>query len=223
VSVLRTIVIATLVVLAVSLQVGVLANVAISGVVPDLVLLVVVAVALVHGPSPGAAVGLLAGLCWTWRHRRTTQRAAGRSPWWWSATSPDGPRRSDGSAVVTVVAVAACVFIGASVFALTGLVLSDPGVTVERVLDVLVVQVLYDVAVTPLVAPAVASRVAATGAGTGAVGPRMTGRSGRRTASPRVGAGAVGRLVHHADVPVVVPPGRQRRVLPRSGGRQCRP
>jgi rod shape-determining protein MreD len=58
-----------------------------------------------------------------------------------------------GSAVVTVVAVAACVFMGASVFALTGLVLSDPGVTVERVLDVLVVQVLYDVAVTPLVLP----------------------------------------------------------------------
>ena len=58
-----------------------------------------------------------------------------------------------GRAVVTVLTVAACVFVGASVFALTGLVLSDPGVTVARVLDVLVVQVLYDVAVTPLVLP----------------------------------------------------------------------
>jgi rod shape-determining protein MreD len=154
VSVLRTIVIATLVVLAVSLQVGVLANVAISGVVPDLVLLVVVAVALVHGPSPGAAVGLLAGLVLDLAP--PADHTAGR--WalalvvvgYLAGMVRDG---ATGSAVVTVVAVAACVFVGASVFALTGLVLSDPGVTVERVLDVLVVQVLYDVAVTPFVLP----------------------------------------------------------------------
>jgi rod shape-determining protein MreD len=45
--------------------------------------------------------------------------------------------------------------VGASVFALSGLVLSDPGVTVERVLEVLPVQVLYDLAVTVLVLPPV--------------------------------------------------------------------
>lgn len=153
-AVLRTTVTAALVVLAVSLQVGLLANVAISGVVPDLVLLVVVAVALVHGPSHGAAVGLLAGLVLDLAP--PADHTAGR----WALALVvvgylAGIVRDDAgnSAVATVLTVAACVFVGASVFALTGLVLSDPGVTVSRALDVLVVQVIYDVAVTPLVLP----------------------------------------------------------------------
>ena len=124
--VLRASITAAVIVLAVCLQVGLLADVSVAGVVPDLVLLVVVAVALVHGPSRAAVVGLLAGLV-----------------------------RSDAacSAVATVVTVAACAFVGASVFALSGLALSDPGVSVARILEVLPVQVLYDVAVTPLVLP----------------------------------------------------------------------
>jgi rod shape-determining protein MreD len=47
------------------------------------------------------------------------------------------------------------VFVGASVFAFSGLVLGDAGMSVGRVLEVLPVQVLYDVAVTPLVLPPV--------------------------------------------------------------------
>jgi hypothetical protein len=43
------------------------------------------------------------------------------------------------------------------VFALSGLALSDPGVSVARILEVLPIQVLYDVAVAPLVlAPLIA-------------------------------------------------------------------
>ena len=155
-SVLRTIVIATLVVLAVSLQVSLLANVAISGVVPDLVLLVVVAVALVHGPSPGAVVGLLAGLVLDLAP--PADHTAGR----WALALVvvgylAGMVRSGAthSAVAAVVTVGACAFVGASVFALSGLVLADPGVTVARVLEVLPVQVVYDLAVTVLVVPPV--------------------------------------------------------------------
>jgi hypothetical protein len=40
-----------------------------------------------------------------------------------------------------------------SIYAVTGLVLSEPGVSVARAIEVLPVAVLYDVAVTPLVVP----------------------------------------------------------------------
>ena len=152
--VLRATVTAALVVLAVSLQVGLLADVSIAGVVPDLVLLVVVAVALVHGPSRAAVVGLLAGL--TLDLAPPADHTAGR----WALALVlvgylAGLVRSDaaGSAVATVITAASCAFVGASAFALSGLALSDPGVSVARILDVLGVQVLYDLAVTPLVLP----------------------------------------------------------------------
>lgn len=151
---LRITVTTAFVVLAVSLQAGPLAAVAIAGVVPDLVLLVVAAVAFVYGPSHGAVVGLLAGL--TLDLAPPTDHTAGR----WALALVvvgylAGVVRSDaaGSAVATVLTVGACAFVGASVFAFSGLLLSDPGVTVARVLDVLPIQVAYDIAVTPLVLP----------------------------------------------------------------------
>jgi rod shape-determining protein MreD len=153
---LRTWVTAVLVVLAVSLQVGLLAHVSIAGVVPDLVLLVVVAVAFVHGPSPAAVVGLLAGL--TLDLAPPADHTAGR---WALALVVVGylaglvRHDAGGSAVAAVLTVGACVFVGASVFAFSGLVLGDAGTSVGRVLEVLPVQVLYDVAVTPLVLPPV--------------------------------------------------------------------
>ena len=65
--------------------------------------------------------------------------------------------RGDGetNAVGTVVTVAAGAFIGTSIFALTGLVLRDPGVSVGAALEVVPVAVLYDVMLTPLVIPLV--------------------------------------------------------------------
>jgi rod shape-determining protein MreD len=153
---LRTLLTAALVVLAASLQSGLLSQIAIAGVVPDLVLLVVVAVAFVHGPSHGAMVGLLAGL--TLDLAPPADHTAGR----WALALVvvgylAGMVRSGAtdSAVAAVVTVGACAFVGASVFALSGLVLADPGVTVARVLEVLPVQVLYDLAVTVLVVPPV--------------------------------------------------------------------
>lgn len=153
-AVLRATVIAVLVVLAVSLQAGPLSSLAIAGVVPDLVLLVVVAVAFVHGPSHAALVGLLAGL--TLDLAPPADHTAGR----WALALVvvgylAGMVRNDGadSAVAAVVTVGACVFVGASVFAFSGLLLSDAGVTLPRIFEVLWVQVLYDVAVTPLVLP----------------------------------------------------------------------
>jgi hypothetical protein len=50
-------------------------------------------------------------------------------------------------------ATAAGSFVGTSIFALSGLLLDEPGVTVSRVLEVIPVAVLYDVALAPLLLP----------------------------------------------------------------------
>ena len=52
-----------------------------------------------------------------------------------------------------MITVAVASFAATSLYALSGLVLQEPGVTVGRVLEVLPVSVLYDVAITPLVVP----------------------------------------------------------------------
>ncbi|MDQ3627868.1 MAG: rod shape-determining protein MreD [Actinomycetota bacterium] len=154
--VLRATVTAVLIVLAVSLQVGLLSYVSVGGVVPDLVLLVVVGVALVHGPRHAAVVGLLAGLVLDLAP--PADHTAGR----WALSLVivgylSGMVRGDAGAraVASVATVAAGVFVGASVFGLSGLVLADPGVSVSSVLDVLPVQVLLDMAVAVVVLPLV--------------------------------------------------------------------
>lgn len=153
---LRTAVTAALIVLAVSLQVGLLSHLTVGGVVPDLVLLVVVGVALVHGPRHAAVVGLAAGLVLDLAP--PADHTAGR----WALSLVivgylSGMVRGDAgaSAVAAVATVAAGVFVGASVFGLSGIVLGDPGVSVSRVLEVLPVQMLLDMAVATLVLPLV--------------------------------------------------------------------
>jgi rod shape-determining protein MreD len=49
--------------------------------------------------------------------------------------------------------VAACSFVGTSVYALSGMALHDPAVPVAEALRVIPVAVLYDVLVTPFVLP----------------------------------------------------------------------
>ncbi len=156
-TVLRTAVMAGLVVLAVNLQVGFFATFAVNGVVPDVVLLVVVAAALVRGPEYAAALGFVAGLALDLAP--PADHTAGR--WALSLVVAGylaGLVRldADRSAVAAVVTVAASAFVATSAFALTGIVLDDPGVSVARVLTVVPTAVLYDVAITPLVVPGVA-------------------------------------------------------------------
>jgi rod shape-determining protein MreD len=151
---LRALVYAALVVLAIGLQLGPFADLAINGTTPDLLLLVVVAVALVDGPQRGALIGFLGGLALDLAP--PADHVAGR---WALALVVVGYLvglvRDDGrqGIVGAMVAVAAGSFVGTSLFALSGLVLDEPGVTVSRVLEVIPVAVLYDVALTPLVLP----------------------------------------------------------------------
>ena len=122
-----------LIIVTITLQVSIFSHFAIDGVVPDLALLVVIAAALVRGPDYAALVGFAAGLVLDLAP--PADHTAGR----WALSLClvgylTGLVRGDGetNAVGTVVTVAAGAFIGTSIFALTGLVLRDPGVSAVR-------------------------------------------------------------------------------------------
>lgn len=153
-AVVRALVVAVAVTLAVSLQVALFPYMSLAGVVPNLALLLVVAAALVRGPEFAAVLGFLAGLALDLAP--PADHVAGR----WAlalvvAGYLAGRVRYDvrTSALAAVITVAASSFIATSVFALSGLLLSDPGVPVVEALGVIPFAVLYDVLLTPFVLP----------------------------------------------------------------------
>jgi len=154
--VVRALAVTLLVLLAVVLQVAVFSGLSWNGVVPNLVLLVVVAAALVRGQEFAAVLGFLGGLAVDLAP--PAEHVAGR----WALALLlvgylAGRVRQDActSATAAVVTVAACSFVGTSVFALSGMLLHDPAVPVGEALAVIPVAVLYDVLVTPFVLPPV--------------------------------------------------------------------
>jgi rod shape-determining protein MreD len=147
---------AVLIVVAVTLQLTVFSHFSLSGVVPDLALLVVLGAALVRGPDYAAVVGFVAGLVLDLAP--PADHTAGR----WALSlvivgyltglaKPEG----DISKLGTLAMAAAGAFIGTSVFALTGMILGDSSVTVASAFEVVPRAVGYDVVVTPLVIPLV--------------------------------------------------------------------
>jgi len=153
---LRSLAVVVMVVAALTLQLGVFPALAINGVVPDVVLLVVVALALARGPEYAALVGFLAGLLLD--VAPPADHTAGR---WALALVVVGylaglaRRDARWSTGATIVVVAAGSFVGTSLFALSGLVLRDPGVTIGAVVQVVPVAVLYDLLLMPFVVPVV--------------------------------------------------------------------
>jgi len=139
---------------ALVLQASVFSHLAIQGVVPDLVLLVVVAAGLAHGSESGLVLGFGAGLLLDLAP--PADHYAGR----WAlallvvgyVAGRLGSSGRPGVAQWLPVA-AAGAFIGTSVFALSGLLLSDPSVGVGELLRVEVVAVLFDVALALVVVP----------------------------------------------------------------------
>ena len=155
-SLLRALVAFSVVCLAVVLQVSLFPHFAWQGVVPNLALLVVVAAALVRGPQFAAVLGFVAGVAIDLAP--PADHIAGR---WALALVVVGYvagrvrqdlRPTAGSVVLTV---AASSFVGTSVFALSGLVLQDPVVSVAEMLQVILIAVLWDVLLTPFVLPPV--------------------------------------------------------------------
>ncbi|MGH3385890.1 MAG: rod shape-determining protein MreD [Nocardioidaceae bacterium] len=152
----RATAVAAMVVVALTLQLGLFPSLAIAGVVPDLVLLVVISLALSRGPEYAAVVGFLAGLMLDLAP--PADHTAGR----WALAFVvvaylAGLARRDApwSTGATVAVVAAGSFVGTSLFALSGLVLDDPGVTVAGVAAVVPLAVVYDLILTPFVVPVV--------------------------------------------------------------------
>jgi rod shape-determining protein MreD len=140
------------------------------GVVPNLCLLVVVAAALVRGPEQAAVLGFVAGVLLDLAP--PADHVAGR---WalalvlvgyvagWMRPEPGaGEGSASGSmsgvrptATVVIATVAASSFVGTSVYAISGLLLRDPVVSVVDLLPVILAGVVWDVLLTPFVVPPV--------------------------------------------------------------------
>lgn len=155
-SLLRALVAFVVVCVALVLQVSLFPLVAWEGVVPNLALLVVVGAALVRGPQFAAVLGFVAGVAIDLAP--PADHLAGR----WALALVlvgyvAGRVRQDvkPTAGAVVLTVAASSFVGTSVFALSGLVLQDPVVSVAEMLQVILIAVVWDVLLTPFVLPPV--------------------------------------------------------------------
>ena len=149
-----------LITLAVVLQASVFDAFAWHGVVPDLALLVVVGAALVRGGEFGMVAGFAAGVVRDLAP--PAEHLAGR----WALAllvvgyvagrvRQDARPGTTPTATTVMATVAACSFVGSSVFALTGIVLRDPALGVGEVLQVIAVSLLWDLLLAPLVLPPV--------------------------------------------------------------------
>ena len=157
--VLRNVLVGLVVVIAVVLQLRVAPAFAIRGITADLALLVVVAVALTRGGQAAIVTGFAAGVLLDLAP--PADHTAGR---WALALLIVGfvaGRVREGSAgqgrygrpnALTVMAtVAACAFIGVSIFAVSGLILGEAPVTL---LPSVLISVGYDLLLAPLLIPA---------------------------------------------------------------------
>ena len=142
--------------LALVLQTSVLPHFSWRGIGPDLVLVVVVAAGLARGAHVGLVLGFTAGLLLDLAP--PADHVAGR---WTLALLlvgyVAGRVRQDAPVGVagSLAAVAACSFLGSSVFALTGLLLQDQATGIPELLQVVLVGVLWDLALAPFVLPGV--------------------------------------------------------------------
>jgi len=156
VTALRGVVAGLAVAFALVLQVTVFPHFAWQGIVPNLCLLVVVGAALTRGPQFAAVLGFVAGVMLDLAP--PADHLAGR----WALALlvvgyVAGRVRQDArpTATAVVATVAACSFVGTSLFAISGLVLHDSALGVPDLLRVILVAVLWDVLLTPFVLPLV--------------------------------------------------------------------
>ncbi|MGV3563069.1 MAG: rod shape-determining protein MreD [Nocardioides sp.] len=139
---------------ALLLQVSLAPHLAWQGVVPNLVLLVVVAAALTRGPQFAMVLGFAAGALLDLAP--PADHTAGR----WALALVvvgyvAGRVRSEASPTATTVVstVAASSFVATSLFAMTGLLLGELSVGVGELLLVVGLAVVWDVVLTPFVLP----------------------------------------------------------------------
>jgi rod shape-determining protein MreD len=151
---LRVLVALVAVVAALVLQVSLFPHVAWQGVVPNLCLLVVVAAALTIDAPSALVLGFAAGVALDLAP--PADHLAGRWALALTVVAFMAARvRQDvrPTAIAVVATVAASSFVGTSIFALTGLLLSDPALAVPDLLQVIGIAVVWDVLLTPFVLP----------------------------------------------------------------------
>jgi rod shape-determining protein MreD len=153
---LRGLVFVALLLVAVVLQVSFFGYFSWDGVVPNLVLLVVVAAGLIRGPELAAALGFVGGMAIDLVP--PADHVAGR----WALALVvvgylAGRVRQDGgrSSLVALATVGACSFVGTSIYALSGMLLRDPSIPVGEALRVIPEAMLYDLLMAPFVLPPV--------------------------------------------------------------------
>lgn len=157
----RRVIALSAVVVALLVQVTVFPHLAWGTVVPDLVLLTVVGAALATDPRFATVLGFGAGLLLDLAP--PADHAAGR----WALAllvvgyvvsrlaHDHGPGDGRPPWLVMVAAGAAGAFVGTTCFAISGLLLRDPAVDLDQLLDVVLAAVVYDTAAALAVVPAV--------------------------------------------------------------------
>ncbi len=152
----RVLLAALLVLVALAVQVTLLSRLPLPGATPDLVLLVVVSLALAHGPGFGLGVGFAAGLA------ADLVPPADHEVGRWAlvltligylAGAARGETRR--SAFVPLAVVAAAGAGSVLLYAGLGALMDDPNITAGAVVDLLPTAVLYDVVLSAFVVPAV--------------------------------------------------------------------
>jgi rod shape-determining protein MreD len=142
------------VVVALVVQVSLFPHLAWHGIVPNLCLLVVVAAALTVEAPFALLLGFVAGV--TLDLAPPADHVAGRWALALTVVAFLAARlRQDvkPTALAVVGTVAAGSFVATSLFALTGILLSDPAMSVSGLLEVVLVAVVWDVLLTPFVLP----------------------------------------------------------------------
>jgi rod shape-determining protein MreD len=145
-----------LLVVALAVQVAVLARLPLPGATPDLLLLAVVSLALAHGPGFGLVAGFAAGLGSDLVP--PADHAVGR--WalvltvvgYFAGLAQDETRRS---AFIPLFVVAVSGAASVLLYAGLGALISDPHITWRAVSEILPTAVLYDVVLSAFVVPAV--------------------------------------------------------------------
>ncbi len=151
---LRWIVAFAAVVVALVVQVTLFPHLAWHGIVPNLCLLVVVAAALTVEPPFALVLGFAAGL--TLDLAPPADHLAGRWALALTVAAFLAARvRQDvqPTALAVVGTVASASFVATSLFALSGVLLADPALSVAGLLEVVLVAVVWDVLLTPFVLP----------------------------------------------------------------------
>lgn len=142
------------VVVALVVQVSLFPHLAWHGIVPNLCLLVVVAAALTVEAPFALVLGFVAGL--TLDLAPPADHIAGRWALALTVAAFLAARvRQDvkPTAIAVVATVATASFVATSLFALTGVLLSDPTMSIAGLLEVVLVAVVWDVLLTPFVLP----------------------------------------------------------------------